>query len=70
MVSKQKIIAGIVAVIVVCLAIVYAITSQPSIVVKTQEIEAGDKVSLTKESLLDTEKWMLNWWMTSKSHPI
>lgn len=54
--QNKKIIAGIVAVIVVCLAIVYAITSQPSIVVKTQEIEAGDKVSLTKESLLDTEK--------------
>lgn len=54
--QNKKIIAGIVAVIVVCLAIVYAITSQASIVVKAQEIEAGDKVSLTKESLLDTEK--------------
>lgn len=54
--QNKKIVVGTVAAIVVCLAIVYAITSQPSIVVKTQEIEAGDKVSLTKESLLDTEK--------------
>lgn len=54
--QNKKIVVGAVAAIVVCLAIVYAITSQPSIVVKTQEIEAGDKVSLTKESLLDTEK--------------
>ena len=54
--QNKKIVVGTVAAIVVCLAIVYAITSQPSIVVKAQEIEAGDKVSLTKESLLDTEK--------------
>ena len=54
--QNKKIVVGTVVAIVVCLAIVYAITSQPSIVVKTQEIEAGDKVSLTKESLLDTEK--------------
>lgn len=54
--QNKKIVVGIVAVIVVCLAIVYAITSQASIVVKAQEIEVGDKVSLTKESLLDTEK--------------
>ena len=54
--KNKKIIAGIGAVVVVCLGIVYAITSQPSIVVKAQEIEIGDKVSLAKESLLDTEK--------------
>lgn len=54
--QNKKIIVGIVAVIVVCLGIVYAVTSQPSIVVKAQEIELGDTVALTKESLLDTEK--------------
>lgn len=54
--QNKKVIAGIGAVVVVCLGIVYAITSQPSIVVKAQEIEVGEKVSLAKESLLDTEK--------------
>ena len=54
--QNKKFIAGIIAVIVVCLGVVYAMTSQPSIVVKAQEIEVGDKVSLSKESLLDTEK--------------
>lgn len=50
------IIASIVTVIVVVLCAVYAITSKPSIIVKTHEMELGDKVLLAKGSLLDTEK--------------
>lgn len=55
--KNKKILGGVIAVIVVvCLGIVYALTSQQTFVVKAQEIEVGEKVALTIDSLLNTDE--------------
>lgn len=54
--QNKKIVSCIVAIVVICLLLVYAITSKSRIVLKTQEIELGDEIVLTTDSLLDTEK--------------
>lgn len=48
--QNKKFLAGIAVLILVCL-----LSSQQTIKVQAQEIELGDAVSLSKESLLDTE---------------
>lgn len=53
--QNKKFLAGIAVLILVCLCIVYLLSSQQTIKVQAQEIELGDAVSLSKESLLDTE---------------
>lgn len=55
--KNKKILGGVIAVIVVvCLGIVYALTSQQTFVVKAQEIEVGEKVALTIDSLLNADE--------------
>lgn len=53
--QNKKFLAGIAVLILVCLCIVYLLSSQQTIKVQAQEIELGDAVSLSKESLLDTK---------------